>query len=136
MENDRDRELAFVEEIKQTLREKGGELDPEILVKLSCLQGRVIEERRSGFAGLWRLLRLPFLALFAAGLIAIFTLAFFRGPATMRHSFAGLDQLDLLVAPEEPNFYANLNFYAWMSRHRTKLSPDGEDATGKPGVTQ
>ena len=76
MKDDRDREQAFIEEIKKTLEEKGGKLDPEILARLSAMQGRVIEERGSRFAGLWRLIRLPAMALLTAGLIAILSLVF------------------------------------------------------------
>jgi hypothetical protein len=119
MKDDQERELAFVEEVKKTLHEKGEKLDPEILIKLSAMQGRVIEDRGSRFTGLWRLIRLPVMALLSAGLIVMLTLVFFRGPVTLRNSFAGLDDLDLLTSSEGPDFYADLDFYDWLAGHVT-----------------
>jgi hypothetical protein len=115
MKNNRERERAFVEEVKKALQEKGEKLDPEILVKLSSLRGGVVESRGSGFAGPWRLIRLPIIALLSGGLIVLLALALLRGPATLRHSFAGLEDLDLLTAEEGPDFYANLDFYDWLA---------------------
>ena len=125
MPNAKERELAFVEEIRKTLEEKGEKLDPEILVKLSSIPGGVIESRGSGFAGLWRFTRLPFMVALTGGLIVLLSLTLVRGPATMRHSFAGLEDLDILTSEGGVDFYAELDFYDWLAKR-------SEDEQSKP----
>ncbi len=116
MNIDQERERALVEGIKKNLEEKGEKLKPEFLVKFSALHCGVVESRGSGFAGLWRFIRLPVMALLSGGLIILLTLVFFRGPVTLRHSFAGLEDLDILASQEGTEFYANLDFYDWLAR--------------------
>ena len=119
MSREQDRELAFVEEVKKTLKAKGEKLDPEVLIKLSLMQGGMSAGHGSRFSGLWRLIRLPALALLSAALIVMLTLVIFRGPATLQHSFAGLEDLDLLTSSVGPDFYADLDFYGWLASQET-----------------
>jgi len=123
MNHDKEKERAFIEGIKKTLAEKGEKLDPEILVKLSTLHCGVIESRGSGFAWLWRLIRLPVMAALSGGLIIMLTLVFFRGPVTLRHSFAGLEDLDILTSQEGADFYADLDFYDWLASRADHEKP-------------
>lgn len=120
MSNDLERELAFVEEVKKTLREKGEKLDPEIMVRLATMRSGVIEDRGSRFAGFWRLIRLPAMATMTGGLVVMLALVFFQGPTTLQHSFAGLDDLEILVTEEGADFYAELDFYDWLAAHDAK----------------
>ena len=59
MSTEKQREQAFVEEVKKTLQEKGEKLDPEIMIKLSSIRSGVIESRGNRFFGLWRMARVP-----------------------------------------------------------------------------
>lgn len=93
--NREERERLLVEEIKTLLREKGKTLDPEMLAKLTAIQGGVVEGGASRFAEFWRANR----TLAALLLVALFALLFFfllagepespAPPAGMRQGSAG-----------------------------------------------
>ena len=84
-----ERERALLEEVKTILQEKGKELDPEMLARLTTGQGGVIEGRESRFAEFWRGFRVMALLL----LIGFFAVIFFLisgSPERSGHPPAGV----------------------------------------------
>ena len=116
MSSENDKERAFVKEVRKTLQEKGERLDPEILVKLTAIRSGVVEGRSSSFFHIWRYLRVPAAGAFVAAMVLVFSMVFYQGPMTMQNSFSGLEDIEILISEESPDFYAELDFYSWLAR--------------------
>ncbi len=115
MKTQREREQAFVEDVKKTLQEKGEKLDPEIMVKLTSMRSGVVESRGYRYAWLWKMARVP-AAAFMVGVMA-FALVIFasRPPVTVQQSPIDLEDVEILVFEENPEFFAELDFYNWLA---------------------
>ena len=115
MRTPEEREQAFVEDVKKTLREKGEKIDPEILVKLTAMRSGVVESRGYRYTGLWKMARVP-AAAFMVGVMC-FALVIFasRPPVTIQHSLLGLEDVEIMVSEESPDFFAELDFYTWLA---------------------
>lgn len=118
MSTQKDREQAFVEDIKKTLQEKGEKLDPDILLRLAAIRSGVVEDRGSRFAGLWRMNRVPAAAFMVGALGLALVIFASRPPATIQLSFAGLEDVEILVSEESPEFFAELDFYNWLAEQK------------------
>jgi len=73
MSNSQERQEALVEDVKALLKEKGKTLDPEVLARLTAIQGGGTESGVARFAAFWRGFRVLALLL----LIGLFALIFF-----------------------------------------------------------
>ncbi|MBU0482768.1 MAG: hypothetical protein KKG47_16870 [Proteobacteria bacterium] len=119
MKESKDRERDFIDDVQRTLQEKGEKLDPEILLKLSAMRGRVVESRSSyRFPGMWRVLRVPATVLMILGILYVFTLVFYQAPAGIYSSLTSLEDMEILVAEEGPDFFAELDFYTWLAAEK------------------
>lgn len=126
MSTHNEREQAFIEDVKKTLQEKGEKLDPEILVKLTAMRSGVVESRGYRYAGLWRMARVP-AAAFMVGVMAFALIIFAdRPPATIQQSFTALEDVEILIDGERPDFFAELDFYNWLAEEN-----DPESVTEK-----
>jgi len=114
MSGERDREQAFVEEIKNTLTQKGEKLDPDVLVRLSAIRGHAVESSRYRFGWFWRMARVPAAAFMTVAFCLMFALVFYRAPATIS-SFSAFEDVEILVAEDGPDFFADLDFYTWLA---------------------
>ncbi|MEN8142030.1 MAG: hypothetical protein ABFQ82_00360, partial [Thermodesulfobacteriota bacterium] len=118
MKTQKEREQAFVEDVKKTLQDKGEKLDPEILVKLTAMRSGVVENHGYRYAWLWKMARVP-AAAFMVGAMG-FALVIFasRPPATIQQSLLGLEDVEILASVESPDFFAELEFYNWLAEQR------------------
>ena len=118
MKTQKEREQAFVEDVKKTLQEKGEKLDPEIMVKLTSMRSGVVESRGYRYTWLWKMARVP-AAAFMVGAMG-FALVIFanRPPVTIEHSLLGLEDIEIMVSEESPDFFAELDFYNWLAEEK------------------
>ena len=115
MSTEQEREQAFVDEVRKTLREKGEKLDPEIMQKLASIRTGVVEDHGAGFNWFWRMARVPAAAFMVATVALVFSLFYYRPPSTMQYSLNAIEDVSILVAEESPDFFADLDFYTWLS---------------------
>jgi hypothetical protein len=115
MSTGQEREQAFVEEVRKTLREKGENLDPEIMQKLASVRTGVVEDHGVRFNWFWRMARVPAAAFMVATVVLAFSLFYSRPPTTMQYSLSAIEDVSILVAEESPDFFADLDFYTWLS---------------------
>ena len=115
MSTNKEREQAFVEEVKKTLQEKGEKLDPEIMMKLSSIRSGVIESRGDRFSWLWRMARVPAAAFMVGVVFLVFGIFYYRPPTTMQYTLSAIEDVSILVAGESPDFFAELDFYTWLA---------------------
>ena len=118
MKTQKEREQAFVEDVKKTLQEKGEKLDPEIISRLSAMRSGVVENRGHRFIWFWRMARLP-AAAFMIGVLG-FALVMFanRPPVTVQQSLLALEDLEILAFEESPDFFVELDFYRWLAEQQ------------------
>jgi len=115
MSTEKEREQAFVEEVRKTLQEKGEKLEPELLMKLSSIRSGVVESRGGRFTWLWRMARVPAAAFMVGTVCLVFAMFYYRPPATMQSSLSAIEDVSILVAEESPEFFAELDFYTWLA---------------------
>ena len=115
MSGEKEREQAFVDEVRKTLQEKGEKLDPEVMMKLSAIRSGVVEDQGNRFSWLWRMARVPAAAFMVGMVFLVFGLFYYRPPTSIQNSFSAIEDLSVLVAEESPDFFADLDFYTWLA---------------------
>jgi hypothetical protein len=115
MSTEKEREQAFVEEVKKTLQEKGEKLDPEIMIKLSSIRSGVVENRSGRSARLWRMARVPATAFMVGAMCLVLGVFYYHPPSTMQSSLSVIEDLAILVDEDSPDFFAELDFYTWLA---------------------
>ena len=115
MNADKKRERDFIDDVEKTLRQRGEKLPPEVVVQLSAIRSVAVASRASAFASFWRLVRMPVAAsMVAVGLFAMIIVAQ-HPPAEMGRSVAGLEDMEILIDVDSPDFYTELDFYNWLA---------------------
>lgn len=109
MTSDNDQE--FVAAAKRLLDEAADGLDTDTLARLQAARKRVVTlhaQRRQRWSSAW----VPVGAL-AGGLAVAASLWFSIPPAGLPPT--GIEDLELLAAPESIEFYADLDFFHWLT---------------------
>jgi hypothetical protein len=93
------------------------QLDALTLARLRAARLRALDQVRPAARGRpdWRLAAGGFAAAGVATLVAV-VLLWFSAPAPL--TVAGIDDLELLSTQENPEFYADLDFYHWLASRR------------------
>lgn len=114
------RKHDFIKEIKRTLEERNTQLSPEILGQLDAIDhnlGSISHVQSSGPSQLTRMLSAGMLG---AALLLLLALIFYPSKDPI---IASLDDLDILTTKESPDFFIDLEFYAWLE---SKI-PEGQN---------
>jgi hypothetical protein len=113
-------EKRLTEAVRRVLDEAAGNLDDTTLKQLGAARERALAAARTGAraprprrAGLlWPL----GVAVSASLVAAVGAWLWFATPAAPGKALvAGLDDLELLATQDAPDFYADLEFYAWLA---------------------
>jgi hypothetical protein len=93
------------------------QLDTLTLARLRAARLRALDQARPAapWRPGWRLAAGGFAAAGLATLVAV-GLLWFSAPAPL--TVAGIDDLELLSTQENPEFYADLDFYHWLASRR------------------
>ena len=113
-QDNNDHESVFVDKVRRTLDDSAENLDAGTLSQLTQARHRALEELESKPS----LLRRPFW-LSLAGLVtatAVVFLAIFlaRGPSRPEQ-YSAIEDVEILAASENPEFFADMEFYAWLA---------------------
>ena len=82
------------------------------------MRSGVVESRGDRHAWFWRMARVP-AAAFMVGVMC-FALVIFvsRPPSTVQYSLVGLEDVEILIYEESPDFFADLDFYTWLAEEK------------------
>ncbi|NTV12372.1 MAG: hypothetical protein HGA96_00320 [Desulfobulbaceae bacterium] len=116
------REEPFVIEIRRTLEERNASLSPEILGKLDAINRDLGSLGNTHGFGTRRLTQMFAAGLMGAVMILLLALIFYPGEEPLINN---LDNLDIFTAKEDPDFFIDLEFYAWLD----STSPKAEATT-------
>ena len=113
-QDNNDHESVFLDRIRRTLDDSADNLDARTLSQLTQARHRALEKARSKPS----LHRRPFW-LSLAGLVtatAVVFLAIFlaRDPSGPQN-YSAIEDVEILAASESPEFFAELEFYAWLA---------------------
>ena len=113
-------ESVFLERVRGTLDDSVDNLDAGTLSRLTQARHRALEEesrpyqRRHSFwfslAGLAAATAVVFLAIFLA-----------REPPGPQH-YSGIEDVEILATSENPEFFVDLEFYAWLAEEMDDAS--------------
>ena len=113
-QNNHKKESAFLERVRGTLDDSVDNLDTGTLSRLSQARHVALEAAKSrpeqrghsfwfSLAGLAAATAVVFLAVFLA-----------REPSGPQY-YSGLEDVEILAASENPEFFVNLEFYGWLA---------------------
>ena len=112
--SEKDREQIFLEQVKKSLDEDCDGLDAKTLAQLARVRHQAVDSVAVKTMPSWRWLRVPAAAFLMASLLFFVSTLYFnkseRSPA-----FTRLEDIELLIAVEPPEFYADLDFYFWLA---------------------
>jgi hypothetical protein len=109
-----DHESVFVDRVRRALDDSVDNLDARTLSQLTQARHRALEEAKSkpyvhrrpfwfSLAGLVTVTVVVFLAIFLA-----------RDPSGPKY-YSAIEDVEILAASENPEFFAEMEFYAWLA---------------------
>ena len=113
-QNDNNHESVLLDRVRRTLDDSVDNLDAQTLSRLTQARHRALEKAK----GRPYLHRHPF-GLSMAGLVtaaAVVLIALFlaRDPSGPQ-VYSGIEDVEILATSENPDFFAELEFYAWLA---------------------
>lgn len=112
------KEKHFLDEARRILKVAEQELDAATLSRLRAARARTLDPiTPRDDARAWRpAWLLPVGGFAAAGVVlAVAGMLWFTTPSGNGVSLSGIENLDLLTAVDNPEFYADLDFYRWLA---------------------
>ena len=120
-QNNDNNENVFLERVRGTLDDSVDTLDAETLSRLTQARHRALEEAKSrpyqrrpsfwfSLAGLAAATAVVFLAIFLA-----------REPSGTQY-YSGIEDVEILATSENPEFFVDLEFYAWLAEEMDDAS--------------
>lgn len=112
--SEQEREQVFLEQVKKSLDEECEALDAKTLAQLARARRQAIGSSGAKAMPLWRWLRFPAAAILTASLL-FFVATFYVNKPDSPPAFTRLDDIEILIAADPPEFYADLDFYLWLA---------------------
>ena len=109
-----EQETQFMGHVRSGLDREAENLDIETATRLKRIRYSAIEQIDSSRFKLWRLLRLPALAVVTGVIIATVVITDYRSPTIIQNQHA-LADLEILASDEQLNLFDDLEFYSWLA---------------------
>jgi len=112
-QNDNKHERVFLEKVRRTLDDSVENIDAQTLSRLTQARHDALEQVRSKpylHRHRFWLTTAGLVTTAAAVLLAIFLI---RPPSTPQY-YSAIEDVEILAANESPEFFSNLEFYAWL----------------------
>ena len=107
-------ESAFLDKVRRTLDDSADNLDARTLSQLTQARHRALEEAKSKPS----LHRRPFwfslAGLVTAAAVVVLVIFLARDPSGSEY-YSAIEDVEILVASEDPEFFADMEFYAWLA---------------------
>lgn len=111
---EKNREEAFLEEIKKRLDRSVEEIDHSILSRLSVIRNKALEKekKRDLLSRNWfRVAAVGFATALVVIMVTMFQLKK-QSPPDVDH---GLEDVEILASPDDLDLYTHLEFYTWLA---------------------
>lgn len=106
----------LLENIKNALNESCEHFDAGTLSRLRQAREHALSEATK--PSLWQKFKIPVTAL-ATATTAIFVAFFYLGqPTSIPNLHSSFDDIEILMSEESPDFYKDLDFYAWLAEEQ------------------
>lgn len=106
----------LLENIKTALDESCEHLDAGTLSRL--LQARKSALSESARPSLWQQFKIPAAALATATTALVVALLYLAPLNDMPHLYSSVDDIEMLMSEESPDFYEDLDFYSWLAEEQ------------------
>jgi hypothetical protein len=114
-------ENGFVDRVRRTLNDSVDSLDGETLSRLTQARHRALEKAERRTKQRRRPYRLSLAGLATA--MAVILLAVFLGRDPLKtQRYSAIEDVEILAASENPDFFAELEFYAWLAEEMEDAS--------------
>lgn len=111
-ENDKEQEL--LKNIKRALDEGSETIDAKTLSRLTQARYHALQSTRPNWFARHRWFRAP-AAAFLLAVVLVFISTFYVTKTTNDVFLDSLEDVEILTASDSPDFYADLDFYMWLS---------------------
>jgi hypothetical protein len=106
-------EQAFLASARKILDDAGENLEASICSRLTRARMAAVDQGRSRAPRPWRWSAVPITA--GVAIVLVFVSLWFRGGPEGIGPAAEVVDMEILTAPEAPDFYADLEFYQWLA---------------------
>ncbi len=112
MNNNKDEN--FLENIQTVLDERVDNLDAATASNLRKARNRALEQIDRKPLSSWKKWSLPLAGMAAASIVIMLAILIHKQPVEIATSI-GIEDVEILVSNESPDFYADLDFYIWLT---------------------
>ena len=113
-QDNNDHESVFVEKVRRTLDDSVENLDAKTLSQLTEARHRALEELESKPSLLQRPFWFSLAGLATATVVVVLAIFLARNPSGSEY-YSAIEDVEILVASENPEFFADMEFYAWLA---------------------
>lgn len=113
-QDNNDHESVFVDKVRRTLDDSAENLDARTLSQLTQARHRALEELESKPSLLQRPFWLSLAGLVTATAVVFLAIFLARDPSGPEY-YSVIEDVEILVASENPEFFADMEFYAWLA---------------------
>ncbi len=106
----------LVNNIKTTLDDSCEHLDAGTLSRLRQAREKAIAHAEK--PSLWQSFKIPAAALATATTACIVAVLYLGTPNDMPHLQSSLNDIEILISEESPDFYEDLDFYSWLAEEK------------------
>ena len=107
-------ESAFLDRVRRTLDDSADNLDARTLSQLTQARHRAMEEAKSKPSVLRRPFWLSLAGLVTAMAVVVLAIFLARDPSGPEY-YSAIEDVEILAASENPEFFADMEFYAWLA---------------------
>ena len=113
-QNDNNHENVFLEGIRRTLDDSVDNLDAQTLSRLTQARHAALEQVKSKPYLHKRPFWLSMAGLAATAAVVLLAIFLTRDPSVPQY-YSAIEDVEILVASENPEFFSELEFYAWLA---------------------
>ena len=109
-----DHESVFLDRVRRALDDSVDNLDARTLSRLTQARNRALEKAKSRPYLHRRSSWLSLAGLVTATAVVVLAIFLARDPSGPQH-YSSIEDVEILAASENPEFFAELEFYAWLA---------------------
>ena len=109
-----DHESVFVDRVRRTLDDSADNLDARTLSQLTQARHRALEESKSKPYAYRRPFWFSLAGLVTATVVVFLAIFLTRDPSGPEY-YSAIEDVEILAASENPEFFADMEFYAWLA---------------------
>ena len=113
-QDNNDHESVFVDKVRKALDDSVDNLDARTLSQLTQARHRALETAESKPSVHRRPFWFSLAGLLTAAAVVVLAIFLARHPSGPEH-YSAIEDVEILAASENPEFFADMEFYAWLA---------------------